>query len=289
MTIEELLDSEKIPYVREGNHHCRPGWIQIDCPFCGKDSSKFHMGFNLALRYFNCWRCGGQFAPKVLRALEISNAKADEFLRSYESESLFKPERSRVSLQVPSGIGPLHARHRRYLRSRGFDPDVIEQVWGVQGITIAPRLSWRLYIPIVEKGKQVSWTTRAVGERVEQRYISASAEEESKNHKEVIYGADFCHHSVVIVEGPTDAWAVGPGAGATFGTAFLPAQVRRLIEFPHRFICFDSSPEAQRQAEELASQLACFPGITENIQLDAKDPGSASRKEIKLLRKVAKL
>lgn len=289
MTIEDLLGDLRVPYVREGNKHCRPGWLQIDCPYCGPGSQKYHLGYNLAGSYFNCWKCGGLYVPKVLRALGASGNVVADFLRYAESETVVPRERARTSLVVPWGIGPLLRKHREYLRERGFNPKRIQRLWGVQGIGLAPRLSWRLYIPIYEAGRQVSWTTRATGDRVVQRYVSASAEEESKNHKEVVYGADACFHSIVVVEGPTDAWAVGPGAGATFGTAFSPAQVRRISEIPNRFICFDNSPDAQAKARELAEQLSCFPGETQNIQLDAKDPGSADERELKLLRRAAKL
>jgi len=289
MTIEEVLTDLQVPFLRAGHHHCRPGWIQIDCPFCGKDSDRFHLGYNLGLRYFNCWKCGAKFVDQVLRELGVASAKAREIHRSIESETVVPRERARVSLQVPIGLGPLLAAHRKYLRGRGFDPEVIEDVWKIKGIGISHELSWRIYIPIFLRARQVSWTTRAIGERVTQRYISASAEEESVNHKSVVYGRDFCRHSVVVVEGPIDAWAIGPGAGALFGTAFSSAQVRELVDIPNRFICFDSSKDAQNRAEELANQLACFPGSTENIQLDAKDPGSAPPKEIQLVRKAARL
>jgi hypothetical protein len=100
---------------------------------------------------------------------------------------------------------------------------------------------------------------------------------------------EACRHAIVITEGPTDAWAVGPGAGALFGTAFTPAQVAELVTIPRRVVCFDSSPAAQQQAAKLAEQLSCFPGITENVLLDAKDPGSATQKELRLLRRFAGL
>ena len=121
------------------------------------------------------------------------------------------------------------------------------------------------------------------------RYISASAEQEKINHKHLIYGQDFCHHSIIVVEGPLDAWRIGPGAGALFGTAFTTAQVRKIVKYPYRYIVFDSSAEAQRRARELAEQLSAFQGITETIELDAEDPGSASPKEIRRLRRVTKL
>jgi hypothetical protein len=165
----------------------------------------------------------------------------------------------------------------------------LQQFWSLEGIGIASKLSWRIYIPIVFRNVRVSWTTRAIGTTVPQRYISASAAEEALNHRDLIYGLDYCQHSIVIVEGPTDAWAIGPGAGALFGISFSVAQVRKLTEIPFRFVCFDSETAAQQRANDLCSQLACFPGRTCNIVLDAKDPGSASPKEIRRLRRLAKL
>lgn len=150
---------------------------------------------------------------------------------------------------------------------------------------MAGRLSWRLFIPITYNGDEVSWTTRSIAQDVRQRYISASAKQEAVNHKTLVYGQDHCFHSVVIVEGPLDAWKVGPGAGALFGTAYTPAQVKRLVRHPNRYVCFDSSPDAQAQAERLVDELSCFEGVTENIVLDAEDPGSAPERELRLLRK----
>lgn len=289
MTIEEALDTLKVPYLESGHHHCRPGWIQLDCPLCGKDSGKFHLGFNTSSLYFNCWRCGGLWAGKVFEAMGLGREKARDLARALTPGAADKRERTRISLQEPAGRGPLLPAHKAYLEGRGFDPEVVENIWKVEGIGISRRLGWRLYIPINHRNVRVSWTTRAIGDRVEQRYISASAEEEAVNHKELVYGLDYCNHSVVICEGPIDAWKIGPGAGALFGTAFSIAQVRKLVKVPMRYVCFDSSKEAQKKASDLAAQLSIFPGITENIVLDAKDPGEASPKEIRLLRKVARL
>ncbi len=286
MKIQDLLSSLNVEFAEAGNHHCRPGWLQLGtCPFC--QGGNFQLGYHLGLGYFNCWRCGAHRTIETLTKLGLPFQEAKEF---YESgRSLQVPEeKKRVGLKEPRGRGPLNSPHKLYLMGRGFDPEEIASVWKVEGIGLTPRLAWRIYIPIIARGQRVSWTTRAIGE-VQQRYISASAQEEAINHKELVYGIDFCLHSILIVEGPTDAWRIGPGAGALFGTAFSSAQVRRLIKIPHRYVCFDSAPEAQKRARELASQLASFPGETQNIQIDAKDPGSASPKEISLLRKIARL
>lgn len=292
MTIQELLSELRIDFKQAGeHHHARPGWIQIrHCPFCRSDN--YHLGWNVEINYASCWRCGGHRADKVLAALGVGREKAREILRYVEPGFVQSRERSRISVLEPKGKGPLSNVHRLYLLRRGFtmeDISGLAELWQVEGIGRAAKLGWRLYIPIVYRGVRVSWTTRAVGDKVAQRYISASADEEVINHKELVYGLDFCHHSVVVVEGPLDAWKIGPGAGAVFGTMFTTAQIKKLIKIPRRYVCFDSSPDAQRRAEDLANQLACFPGITENLLIDAKDPGEASPKELKLIRKVARL
>jgi len=290
-TIQEMFSELGVEYVESGHRHARPGWINIDCPFCGRDSKKFHMGFNLNLHFFHCWRCRSHHPAKVLRALGVaSESRAKEILRGLGSVAPLQRERSRETLKEPDGRGPLLSAHRRYLRERGFEPEIIQSIWKIEGIGIETRrLAWRIYIPIYYQGRKVSWTSRAIGAEVEQRYLSASAADEVVNHKSIVYGADLCRQSIVICEGPLDAWAIGPGAGSLFGTAFSDAQVAELVRFPYRYVCFDASLPAQSEARKLCAQLATFPGVTENLILDAKDPAEASEKELNQLRRIARL
>lgn len=293
MTIQDILEELRVEYKEAGDHHhARPGWVQLrNCPFCS--SQNYHLGWNLQSNYAHCWRCGGHHPLKVLEALGFARNRAQAlFPRINTPTGPEKRGKSRTTLQEPKGKGSLCDAHRQYLLGRGFSVKAISSLvnlWQVEGIKQAPRLGWRLYIPVVYQGRKVSWTTRAIGKRVHQRYISASAEQEVINHKHLVYGFDFCSHSIVVCEGPIDVWKVGPGAGALFGTAFTTAQVKLLVSIPRRFICFDSSREAQRKANELACQLSCFPGVTENLLIDAKDPGEASAREIKLIRRAARL
>lgn len=288
MTIEELLRTLEVPFLTSGHHHCRPGWLQLDCPFCGSDSQKYHLGFNLRSQHFNCWKCGRHGIYPVLEALGLSRRAVKEFLEDQEISGDLPKEKVRRGLVEPSHRGPLLKQHKDYLTSRGYDPEEIQRLWKIEGIAIAPALSWRIYIPVIYRDQRVSWTARAIGDAM-QRYLSASAEEEAMNIKHLVYGIDYCQHSIVVVEGPTDTWAVGPGAGGLFGTAFSTAQVNKLRRFPLRVVCFDSSADAQARAEELCGQLSCFPGQTLNVCLDAKDPGSASAAELQKLRKIARI
>jgi hypothetical protein len=284
MTIQEILTEHRIEFLESGHHHCRVGWLQLKvCPFCESDS--YHLGWNLASNYASCWRCGHHPSYKLLEALGVSKG-ARALLDGAEPGPVQREVPGK--LQLPAGLGPLQAPHRRYLRERGFAPCEIVRRWGVRGLAIAGRLSWRLFIPIYQRTVQVSWTTRAIGD-VQPRYVSAGADQESFPHKRLVYGLDFCATSVVAVEGPLDAWAIGPGAGALFGTTFLAAQVLLLAKYPRRFVCLDSSPEAQVRARALVDQLAVFPGTTQNIVLDSKDPADASPRELKLLRKATGL
>jgi len=288
MTLLEVLKEARLAYVEEGqHHHARPGWVQLrDCPWC--HSQSYHLGINLRSRACACWRCGAQSSYATLLKLGVDPALVRQALagRQWSRPDVI----TLTKLKEPRGRGPLSPAHIRYLRGRKLDPEEIARVWNVQGIgPDGGRLGWRLYIPVQAKGQRASWTTRAIGNSA-QRYLSASPEEDGgTNIKNLVYGLDECHLSAVVVEGPVDAWKVGPGATALFGTAFTPAQVEQLAAIPYRFICFDNEPQAQRKAIELCRTLALFPGETSNIVLDAKDPGEASSKEIHLLRQTARL
>lgn len=286
MTIQELLRGLRVDFLESGHHHCRAGWLQIEkCPFCSSDN--YHLGYNLQGKFFTCWRCRWHHAIPTLLELGASVKEAKEFFTDNSNRQILKPEWEKPTnrkLKTPKFVEPLAKPHRRYLEGRKFDPDEIATVWNVGGIGMRGHLKWRLYIPIYLNGVQVSWTTRSVGKDAKQRYLSAAEDEEIMNHKHVVYGLDFCTQTVIAVEGPTDAWAIGPGAGGMFGTAFTSQQVAALARFPRRFVCFDAASPAQRTARELCERLSVLPGTTENIVLDAKDPGSASKKELAELR-----
>jgi DNA primase len=170
------------------------------------------------------------------------------------------------------------------MKGRGFDPDEIVKLWGLQALGLSGFLSWRIFIPIVYHGRMVSWTTRTIGDQ-EPRYISARPDQELVSIKQSLLGEDYVRDVVIVVEGPFDAMRVGPGAVALFGNAVSPAQIKKLSQIPTRVICLDNETEAQRRACKLCSLLEPFPGRTINVVLDAKDPGSASEHEIQLLRR----
>jgi hypothetical protein len=285
VTFAEILDELGAEYRTEGHEHCRPGWLQFDCPWCSRGWRHFRMGYNLARRYVNCWACGKHGLTDTVAELAQKPRKAIAGLLADLPRERVVKERLSGRLELPAGVGPLQAPHYAYLARRGFDADVVARTWGVAGIGIAPRLGWRLFIPIVWRGEVVSWTTRSISDRTDRRYRSAKETQEKVPHKKILYGADLVRHAVIIHEGPIDVWRTGPGAVALMGTSFSQSQVRYLARYARRVVCFDSERAAQERARALCDALMVFPGTTQNVRLESgKDPAVASDNEINELR-----
>lgn len=277
------------------HHHARRGWVQFDCPFCGKGSSKFHLGLNLRGGYFNCFVCGPvDTAETLAELLNISKGEAVGVARTVKGFA-GQQEKAQITpvkrqLVLPYGLLPLSRAHKEYLQGRGFDHKEIIKEWNVMGLSVAPPLSHRLFIPIFDrKGSMVSWTTRSIAKDVTLRYVSAKATQELVDHKTILYGEHkiIGYNSICVVEGPVSAWAIGTGCVATCGVGFKREQAKLLARYHRVFVCFDAEPAAQRRAKELCDYLSPNCEVY-NIVLSLKDPAEVLKhkpKEIKQLRR----
>lgn len=284
MQFADLLRKGRVSVAPDDHRHARPGWIQFDCPYCGRGTYNYHMGYNIHRGNVNCWRCGRKRTADVLGlVLGTTWQEAKDLLRDVP-RTRYEDVIRTGTLQIPYGVGPMGKAHRSYLYSRGFDPDAIERLWGVGGIGIADRLAWRLFIPIHLAGVVVSWTTRSIAATAVKRYVSAMVQEEAVSQKTLLYGDDYVRGAAIIVEGPTDAWAGGPGTVATLGTSYSQAQLAQMARYAVRAICFDSQPDAQARARRLADDLAVMPGETHLVTLDAKDLATAPARDLARLR-----
>lgn len=283
LTLTEFLTHHDVPFRTGGSHHhVSAAWIGVDCPQCSPGSGRFRCGLHPEWLVATCWSCGKLRLGDVLA--ELTGLHPAECRRQLGRADRIVEERPRGQLVLPPH-GPLLHRHRDYLTGRGFNVPELERLWDLKGIAYHPRLAWRVLIPIRRRGKTTSWTTRATVDQG-RRYVAAGAEEEAWPAKQTLYGAEYARHGVVIVEGPADAWRVGPGAVALLGVSYTRAQVTQLAAFPVRALVFDSDLDAQKRAEQLCHELQAFPGTTENVLLDSSDPGSASPKEIRRLRRL---
>lgn len=280
MTLADLLQEQGVPTKTE-----RQGWLQFNCPGCRRP---WYLGYNISSGYFNCWKCGSlKYRETVAALLHTTPAEAAR-LTAGLARGRATPVvvgQKRNPLVLPAGRAIMMAAHRRYLTGRGFEPDAMVRLWGVEGIGPGYPLAWRVFIPIQFRGKVVSWTTRAIGDNAKLRYISAGLEQECVPHKTLLYGEDYCRHGIVICEGPLDAWAIGPGAVATCGVSYTRAQLARMARYPVRAVCFDNEAGAQQRARRLLADLTVFPGTTANIVLDSHDAATAAKRDIETIRK----
>jgi len=289
ITITDFLTRHSVPFAHAGeNHHVRRNWIGLEhCPFCGHGG--YHLGIHLSWHYVHCWSCGRHGLIETLyKATNIPYGVLKASLGLLHKS----PPEARITqagrFKPPPGVEPLLRPHRRYLiDDRGLDPDEIVRIWNIGGLGILGNLKWRIYIPVFLNGRTVSWTTRAIetSSGTSRRYVSADASNETVPIHDVLYGADMARHSIIITEGPVDAWAIGPGAVATFGTSFTPAQIARMAAFPLRVVLFDNEPSAQKSAKRLYEALSTYQGVTRRVILESgKDAAEACPGEIAELR-----
>ena len=289
MDIQRLLQDYKITFVTEGHKHCRPGWVNMSCPFCTGNPG-YHLGIHEEGKGAHCWRCGGHSSTKALsRVLGLPEPKVRALLQKYKIRTYgtrtIEPKVSIHPFKYPKPNFPLNKQGKQYLAKRGFDPAYIEQEWGLLQtgpVSFLDGISYnnRIVIPIYWNGRIVSFQARDITDKNEMKYLACPMKREETHHKNILYGKDGHWqrlHSIIVVEGVTDVWRLGPSSVATFGTAFKMEQVLRLAECGKRFfILFDNETQAQEQARSLAVRLKALRKEV-FIETVKGDPGDMSQ------------
>lgn len=288
MRIVELYKDYHIPFASEGHKHSRPGWVQVECPFCSGNPG-YHLGYNLNEHYFNCWRCGGKHHHKAIsKILGVSAQKTDQIIKEYGGVTkriakTKKVEIRRKSHKFPAGFSELQKTHKRYLEKRNFDPEKIEKQWGL--VATGPvsfldgiNYSHRIIAPINWKGEQVSFQARDITNKHILKYMACPKDRELIEHQTILYGIpEMWGSRIIIVEGITDAWRLNGKAVATFGIDYTTSQLRWISKlFKDVVVLFDPDPQATKQAIKLINELR-FRGI-EATKIDIPtDPGDMSQ------------
>jgi hypothetical protein len=298
MNIIQLYQDFGIPYQTEGHKHCRPGWVNIECPLCIGEHEGLHLGFNLEGNYYSCYRCGGNSIYKVLSALlKINNyEELKAIIKRYDTVTLKKEPIVKIrakAFRLPSNCEPLQANHRHYLEKRNFDPDYLEKTWGLLGTGVYSKLStgdggkehlvdykFRIVIPFIWEGKQVSFDSRDITGKDPGRYRTCPKDRELIPHKSILYGKqEKWKETAICVEGPTDVWRLGTNAFAVSGIKYTPKQVRCIASsFKRVAVCFDDDPQAKVQASKIVAELK-FRGV-DAFRVDIEDdPGSMKQED----------
>ena len=290
-----FVRDHNVPTADHDSKHFHENWVNVNCPFCTGNPGE-HLGYNTDKGYWNCYRCGYHGVVAVIeKLLNITKDEARKIAKTYgvrpQYKETNKDSRRPSSLSLPHGTADMLEPHRYYLEKRGFDPIELENLWGLKGTGILGPYKFRIIAPIHRNGRLVSFQGRDITNKAPLKYKACRAEDEIIPHKHLLYGMDRAlGHSIVVVEGITDVWRLGPGAVATFGIEWIPEQVLLLKKYLRVFIMYDFGEEqAQKQARKLGTVLSGFGVSTEMLMVQGfqGDPAELpDRKAKKIMKQV---
>jgi len=225
-------------------------------------------------------------AYETVEAHRLSGSRTREAGRERKKQ---RQKQQRIAAQRkftwPDGkLDKLGASHCKYMHKRGFDPVYLERIWKCFATGHLGNHKFRICSPVWFDNQMVSYVGRDITDKNKAKYKPCPEELEVRKHKHCLYGEHVIppvNESIVVVEGMTDAWRLGPGAVATLGTKFTPIQVELIAAHKKSWIIFDDEDEAQEQAEKLAHEASLRPDHTSVVVLldNSKDPGSLSLKD----------
>jgi len=285
----QMMHDFNIPHVQSNE------WVNITCPFC-EDHGQ-HGGLNTLGGYYNCFRCGGHSVVHLLSELfTMPHYEITKLLEQY-SGSIALRKKIAVKSNAKKIVLPcaeLNARCRKYLYSRNFDPDILQEKYHLTGATVSGEWAGRLIIPMYYQGSIVSFQGRALLSKRRckalqiLRYKTLSHEQSVIDPKSILYNLDNCKEDYIIVtEGASDVWRWGDNCAATLGTSVTREQLLLLLKYEKICIIFDPELEAQKRAEKLGNALRGLgaPEVWVYNTEKKYDIGDSSNEEIKALKK----
>jgi len=292
MDIIQLYEDYNIPTAPIGHKHSRPGWVNVECPFCIIEHPGYHLGATLDGKIFYCWKCGIHWpGESIAKLLSVTQYEADRLIKEYSGTSIPRTiEKVRIQptiQQLPSDVLPLLQSHKTYLQNkRNFDAEKIERLWNL--VSTGPvsylgktNYGHRILAPIYWENQRVTFQARDVTEKHPKKYLACPEDYEIIKHKHIIYKHPNFHElTTICVEGITDVWRFGTSAVATFGIEYTNQQVRLLSQLYTRIgVCFDGNEiTAKRQADKLISDLRFRKVDSFRIDITG-DPGGLSQEE----------
>lgn len=292
MDVIRLYQDLGVEFVTENHKHTRPGWVNTICPFCSGNPG-YHLGWNINEEYYFCWRCGWHAPVKTIAELTgLKENEVTEILPQYgiNRTILHQKIKTKREFEIPSGLSYLKSSHKKYLRERRFDPNLIEEKYQIRATGPTSKLGmyfyrFRIFIPYFWNGEMVSFDTRDVTGKQANKYYACPDEYELMGRKQILYGIQekWNPEIGICVEGPTDVWRLGDMSFATSGIQYTHNQVKLMASiFKRIVVIYDDEIQAQTQAKKLIAELR-FRGVQSwNIQVTG-DPGSMTDKQAKEL------
>ena len=281
---------------------------QVCCPFCIKEVGKVDKQFKLYITpdkgIYHCFRCGA--AGGIYKLFdELSKTKLQNIVIQEDVTELKESTSEPGVLVRPSELDATNPIIG-YLRSRGYDPCVLEDVWGIRACTRGCLFGGvydttdTVIFPVWMDNRLVGWQSRLIYEpdkikpedyawkgfqkdedgeyKIPPKYFTSPG----LNKGRILFNYDQARQFklVVVCEGTFDAISVGPMAVATFGKGVTEQQTKLLQAYWDCVVILldpgDADSDTFKLYKSLSSAVKAVP-----INLKGyKDAGEAPQAEI---------
>lgn len=289
--VVEYLEDRGVDYTTAGTKNVSAGWIGITCPFCGDRSN--HLGISLETNLISCFKCAkkGSVLHLIQEIDRCSYNRALDVLNKFvlrDFAHLVKKERKSADVTLlPSGTSdnflPIH---ERFIKSRRYDREFLQRRYDIMAIgPTCDDWKFRIVIPVYLNHELVTFVARDCTGKAEVKYKNAPIEKSKLQAKHCLYGIDQVKDTVILVEGILDAWRIGSGAVATFGTQVTDEQIHLLAQkqIKRAIVLFDQ--DASSKGESLAYSISSVVQHVDCIALTEGDPDDLSEDEVWTLKK----
>lgn len=289
MSLNKLFKG--IQTAPSSSKHNRPGWINIQCPYC-RISGKYHLGYNIANQYFNCFNCGEK--PLFKTFIKITGLTVPELKtllkqakKGHKSTAI--EDKPKLPFKKPTRLLQLKncKNHQNYLRERSFNWLRLVKKYHIRATGVLSNLdnidlSWRIFIPIYFQNEIVTWQTRSIG-KSNVPYLACPEQYEKRSIKSLLYPEET-NHTVFLTEGLFDCWKVreaGFPAVCGFGVNLKDQQIK-LLSQKRVIVFYDGDQAGIDNAKIIKDRIEFITGNYVEIAdcPKGKDPGGLTTKQI---------
>lgn len=297
MNIVEFLETHEVEYWTSGKNVSK-GYIAIQCMFCGDTSN--HLGIRLKDLRPTCWKCGSKYFPSVIAEIVgCSLGEAKQIAKGIDNSDLAIKNKPKY-LSTAEKILPADATkefpkvHLRYLRERGFNPRKLIRKYNLHACYLHGKYRYRIIIPVIKRGRIVTFTSRDVTDSQQPKYLMASYEESAVDPAEAVFNIDSVkpYSDAFLVEGPFDVFKMGDGAFCFMGVKFTSGRLLQVAEkkIDRLFIFFDSDQAGYHAGKRMAQTVSPLVKHVEIVRMKGSartkgfDPGDMSRDDVRKLK-----
>lgn len=272
------------------------GWIQGDCPYCGK---VYKFGIQIEENRAHCFSCDIHTKPlSVVFAKENlrTYAEVNNLLNTFQDIKLFNTANeptinSRSEFKLPDEfrlVGLYDSKVAKIvennLKSRGFKIPKLMRA-GV-GYCASGKYGGRIIIPYYQNGKLVYFNARKFID-IGEKFKNPSEEEAGIGKSKLIYNIDalYLFTKVYLFESATNSLTMGDNGTGTGGKSLSAWQKNQYLTSPCERIVIGLDDDAQKLAYKLALEFIGHKKIKVLEFPEGKDANSIGYKATKELEK----